>query len=246
MRDSGLTLREIAETTGYSHEYVRMFTNPEGYYKAKAAEAEALKAKRAEQALVFTQWLKEHGPVTRDEFCAAHGMDRKELTIYISGGLLAREHFRSPPKEPEIVYTDDDYIAAIQRAWAELQRLDPSATLLSAATYELLRGFEDPSKASMAKNGRWVMFCDKAGVPHGTGRKAYIRKWPDLHSCLPSVRLFIEQAKKNGAPQTYNEYYFWSQFMGADHPSGPTLRNRMQETEYVTWNQVLDLAKSEQ
>jgi hypothetical protein len=240
LREAGWTYTEIGEKLGYSHEWIRQqVTDVEepGTWLARKQE------KRASDLEAKNAWLAEHGPVTREEFAEEFGLNDSRINRLVSDGLDSHMLLIGT-KSRLSTFTEDEWVDAVQRAWAVEQKISPDATALSGVRYDGLRRADDPSMVLLVSRVGWNEMCERAGVPHGRSRrKVYTSHWTDT-DILAWVGRWATSCTDQGIRPTFAGYDAWQRDVDSA-PSGATVRNRMRQAGVVAWSDVVKAGLAE-
>jgi Sigma-70, region 4 len=240
MRKAGHTYQEIGDRYGVSYERVRQVLVADG--RADAFTRTAARRERVDEIAEITTWLHANGPVARNRV-----LERFELTTQQLNGLVAEgvpgylilTARRSVPP----TFSPDDIRDALQRAWTELQAVNPTATGLSHVMYERVRRATDPSAALLVGRYGWENACRKYGIPSGETwreKSSYTSRWSD-EDILAAVRDYVNYAMTLREKPSYLGYDRWQQ-EDKNIPSGTLVRNRMRVLGLRTWPDVVETA----
>lgn len=242
MRKAGYTYRDIGRHFGISHERVRQILAEDG--GASAWARTSARDKRETEIATITAWLDEHGPVERAVVLDHFGMTASRLTTLIAEGLPSHKILMTA-RDTTPQFSDEQVGEALNAAWAELLKVNPTATGLSYVMYERLRGPGSPSAPLLVARFGWEDACEKFGIPAGESWRAktdYISKWTD-EGILRVVAEYANSRIDAGARPSYLGYERWQQER-AHAPSGTLVRNRMRDTGLTTWPQIVKAALS--
>ena len=237
MRKAGFSYRAIGEKHGLSHERVRQVLHKHGDPSEWARTPSV--SKREAKIAEIEEWLEANGPVARDQVLEQFGLTRAQLTQLIAEGLPSHRMLVSS-RQNETTFSDDDIAGAMQNAWAEIQRINPSATGLSHVLYDRVRRESDPSAALLVSRFGWENACATAGVPAGISlrpKATYTTRWTDA-DILAKVREYVDECMADDQRPSYLGYDRWQQY-DSDAPSGTLVRNRMRDIGLLTWPEIV-------
>lgn len=228
MRQSGHAWRDIGNRLGMSYESARILANA---YEQLATDGRLAR---------ITAWMSANAPTQKSTVADEFGLTPDELRVLphiFDPSLFILD--RVPRAD---TFTEDQMIESVQRAWANLQRSEPSAKGLSHKSYNRIRRVDDPSTATLLlRYESWTDICRAAAVPPGKGARSrvYSRQWDD-DALLDAVADYLDDCIATGARPTYMGYDAWQRLDPA-RPSGATLRQRLAKRHtgaYRGWSDI--------
>jgi transposase len=237
MRAAGLTLREIGEAFGITHERVRqllVMSNGPTTEQVRAYRRRQRQAQLDEATQQLLTWLRRHPGSTLHEAGRRLNWTDEQLSQATTEEAL---RLSIQPRDGASFqeFSDEDALGVIQQAW-RLTR--PTADWLSFKRYQELLdsgAFEGPSGASITQRfGTWSRACGLAQVPAGqTPRRVYESNWTDGEI----IALVVRYLSTPGTTGTFGGWDGWRQEHAPHAPSGAMLRNRLGK-----WSEVKSLA----
>jgi hypothetical protein len=238
-----LTIQQIAVKHNTTADQVRHVLDNERITYERNWASTVRKEKLASEV---NEWLTSVGPQTAADICDHFELSSQRLMDLVSEHGVPRRYVMAGAGRTGSMYTDDEITHVLASAWKRLKAEIPTATGLSVSSYDRVRLADDPSPALITSRKPWKVLCDAAGVPCGTGRGDYKKKWSD-QDLLDWIDRYADDTPTRVTFDGYDEWRTGLRKKSADAepvrwkdpeegaPSGALLRTRLRRAGYATW-----------
>lgn len=188
-------------------------------------------------------WLQQHGPVEADTIADQFGIPTGTIDAWVADGSIPRGLVLASARgTPATGWTLQTAAAAVAAVWtrvtADTELVGRAAPhVLSVGLYDRNRRAGDPSPALLTARWGWAAVCTAAGVPCGTGRGGYERRW-ETNDLLRWVGLYATDMINTNHRVTFEGFDRW-RANRAGCPSGALVRTRLRTAGYNGWADIV-------